>query len=319
MSNSLNVEVLVSAKNEYTNQLVYLLSPEIYIIMMNIFNESQLKKKKRSISLRNFQLHLKSIPNWNNITVENNINPIKTKIPYLLDLITAIFISHIKVLSAVRLKDTDKPVQVKVPNLDIFLHKIIITIAEKIYPNPDIILRSKTEITRIIENIIEDSIRNQIPLDKILTEYLDGVFNNESENALSLKTIEGSSSNNNNNVESYNKSSESDSDLSFDDDDDEEEDNESHISINDENELKQIIPTRPLFSKKTLETQNISENEKIQNEQIQNEQIQDKKIQNLPELNKEKQSKVLFDDANSNTSEISSDSDDPDDLNDEDN
>ena len=47
MSNSLNVNVLVAAKEEYTKQLVYLLSPEIYKVLLGVFNDSQLLKKKK--------------------------------------------------------------------------------------------------------------------------------------------------------------------------------------------------------------------------------------------------------------------------------
>ena len=54
MSETLNVNVLVAAKEEYTKQLVYILSPQIYLVLLNVFNESQLIKKKRSISLRNY-------------------------------------------------------------------------------------------------------------------------------------------------------------------------------------------------------------------------------------------------------------------------
>ena len=98
-----------------------------------------------------------------------------------MDLITAIFVSHVKILACVRLKADSKSIQVKVPNLDTFLHKIIITIAEKIYYNPDIILKKKEYVIEIISETIEETIRNQIPIDKILTEYLAGVFDDDTE------------------------------------------------------------------------------------------------------------------------------------------
>ena len=132
MTESLNVNVLVAAKEEYTKQLVYILSPEIYKVILNVFNESQKLKKKRTISLKNFQLQLKKIPDWNNFIIEKNTENIKTKIPYLLDLITAIFVSHVKILACVKLRSNSKSINVKVPNLDIFLHKLIIANAEKI-------------------------------------------------------------------------------------------------------------------------------------------------------------------------------------------
>jgi hypothetical protein len=255
MSNSLNIDVLVSAKNEYTNQLVYLLSPLIYNVLNDIFKESQLKKKKRSISLRNFQILLKEIPNWNNIIVEKYINPIKTNIPYLLDLITAIFISHIKILASVRLKNSDKSIQVKVPNLDLFLHKIIITNAEKIYYKPHIILADKEKIINEIQIIIQDSIRNQIPVDKILNEYLEGVFNKETEidNSISLKSFEQSNFEKNIDSTEFEKLKEKNSeddeleDKEFKDDESEDDELEDDESEEDEiEELKQITTSKPI-------------------------------------------------------------------------
>ena len=48
MPKSLNINVLVAAKEEYTKQLVFILTPEIYVIhSIIIYNESQLIKKKR--------------------------------------------------------------------------------------------------------------------------------------------------------------------------------------------------------------------------------------------------------------------------------
>ena len=176
---TLNVNVLVAAKEEYTKQLIYILSPEIYVILNNVYIESQKMKKKRSISLRNYQILLKRIPLWNTIIIEKHTKDIKSKIPYLLDLITAIFVSHVKILACVRLKSNSKSINVKVPNLDSFLHKIIITNAEKVYYNPDVILNKKEICVQLISETIEETILNQIPIDKILTEYLSGVFDED--------------------------------------------------------------------------------------------------------------------------------------------
>ena len=223
--------MLVAAKEEYTKQLVYILSPEIYTVILNVFNESQQLKKKRSISLRNFQLQLKKIPVWNTIIIEKNTENIKSKIPYLLDLITAIFVSHVKILACVRLKTDSKSIQVKVPNLDTFLHKIIITNAEKIYYNPELILRKKEIVVSLISETIEETIRNQIPIDKILTEYLSGVFEEDEQSKNETTT--------DNKLE---KEKDFEEDLEEDYDEESEHDNESDINEPD----KSIYPTRPL-------------------------------------------------------------------------
>ena len=47
MTDNLNIHVLVAAKEEYTRQLIYLLSPEIYDVLYKVYNESQKLKKKK--------------------------------------------------------------------------------------------------------------------------------------------------------------------------------------------------------------------------------------------------------------------------------
>ena len=260
MSETLNVNVLVAAKEEYTKQLVYILSPEIYTVILNVFNESQQLKKKRSISLRNFQLQLKKIPVWNTIIIEKNTENIKSKIPYLLDLITAIFVSHVKILACVRLKTDSKSIQVKVPNLDTFLHKIIITNAEKIYYNPELILKKKEIVVSLISDTIEETIRNQIPIDKILTEYLSGVFDEEEQQSKNETTIDNKSE-----IEDLEDVDEVSEVSDIDDKDDESDMDEPD---------KSIFPTRPLppgqLNNEKFNNENQVDESKIPTEEIKN-------------------------------------------------
>lgn len=266
MSETLNVNVLVAAKEEYTKQLVYILSPEIYTVILNVYSDSQLLKKKRSISLKNFQIQLKKIPLWNTIIVEKNTSNIKLKIPYLLDLITAIFVSHVKILACVRLKSDSKSIQVKVPDLDNFLHKIIITNAEKIYYNPEIILKKKEIVVALISETIEETIRNQIPIDKILTEYLSGVFDedNERNERNNESKSRDNETDNETDDESYDKRQDEELDEELDDEFGNDSDNESEFD-EEENERKNIVPTRPLPK---LNLDELQENEENGNNKI---------------------------------------------------
>ena len=251
----LNINVLVAAKDEYTKQLVYLLSPEIYKVIHNIFLESQNMKKKRSISLKNFQILLKKVPEWNDVMIDRNISDIKSKIPFILDLITAIFVSHVKILGCVKLTKNKKSIKVKVPNINFFLHKIIIEISEHIYYNPDLILKKKDIVIQVISSIIENSLRNQIPIDKILTEYLSGVFD---KNKLEDSESDGGSDHESDLESEPEPDDKSDnSDVEFNDDDKEikeqkikeensdedDEEDEEEIDIND---FKSITTTRPI-------------------------------------------------------------------------
>jgi hypothetical protein len=273
MSNSLNVNVLVAAKEEYTKQLVYLLSPEIYTVLLGVFNDSQLLKKKRSVSLRNFQIMLKQIPKWNQIIIEKNTSDIKKKIPYLLDLITAIFVSHVKILACVKLQTDSKSINVKVPNLDNFLHKIIISNAEKIYYNPESIQAKKELVIEIISNNIEQTIRNEIPIDKILTEYLAGVFDNEEEERnINDTRLNQESNRDDESIKSYDLNNSVKSE-DLEDLEDLEEDVEEEEDIE---ENKNIIPTRPLPPSQLPELENLTEQKEYPENNIPTQEIKNK-------------------------------------------
>ena len=185
---------------------------------------------------------------------------IKSKIPYLLDLITAIFVSHVKILACVRLKTDSKSIQVKVPNLDTFLHKIIITNAEKIYYNPELILKKKEIVVSLISETIEETIRNQIPIDKILTEYLSGVFD-EDEQSKNDSIIDNKSEV----EEELEEELEEESDQDNESDDDNESDHDEPD--------KSVFPTRPLPPSQLNnynDTQNTEDESKIPTEEIKN-------------------------------------------------
>jgi hypothetical protein len=183
MSETLNVNVLVAAKEEYTRQLISSLQAPVYEIIKNVYTESQKNNIRRDISYSNFQLELKKVPNWASFKLDENLSEINSKFPYLMDLITAIFVSHVKILACVRLKSDNKSIKIKVPNLNTFLHKIIINVSETIYYDPYVIHDQKDKIFTIITTSITETIANQIPIEYILNEYLSGVFEDDEEQA----------------------------------------------------------------------------------------------------------------------------------------
>jgi hypothetical protein len=179
MSENLNVNVLVEAKKEYTTQLIKAIQFDIYDVLLEIYDDSQKNNGRRTVSYSNFQKELKEVPNWASFKLESKISNLTKKHPYLMDLITAIFVSHVKILSCVRLKSDNKSIKIKVPSLNTFLHKLIIKSCETIYYKPWIIHGDKHIIIEIIRISVEDTITNQIPIEYILNEYLSGAFNND--------------------------------------------------------------------------------------------------------------------------------------------
>ena len=112
MSETLNVNVLVAAKDEYTKQLLNTIQNDIYIILKSIYNDSQEQNVRRKISYSNFQKELKTVPQWTSYKLDSKIRELIKKYPFLMDLITAIFVSHVKILACVRLKSDNKSIKI---------------------------------------------------------------------------------------------------------------------------------------------------------------------------------------------------------------
>ena len=107
-----NMNVLADAKKEYTQQLVGVLTPEIYIGIKSIYDAafSHCKKVKDKNILKKFQILLSSVPQWNQSKVNDEYSRIvkKSDCDFIEDLITAVFVSHTKVLSSIQIKKNNK-------------------------------------------------------------------------------------------------------------------------------------------------------------------------------------------------------------------
>ena len=181
MSESLNVNVLVAAKEEYTKQFIALVENYYITLLEKIYKDSQLKNERRKLSISNFQQELKNVRHWSEFKIEENFKTMNLTLPYLMDLMTAIFVSHVKILASVRLKGDGKSIKIKVPNLNKFLHTILINICEVFYYEPYVYFEDKDKLNLIINNSINDAFSKQIPIDYILKEYLAGVFDEDEE------------------------------------------------------------------------------------------------------------------------------------------
>jgi hypothetical protein len=101
---------------------------------------------------------------------------------YLEDLLTCVNVIQLKQLSAIRVGQKQKKIDINIPKLDIFIHKVYINSARKIYKNVylyDInlpalqIQKNNREIELLIQTSILDTLRESIPVDAILSAYLD--------------------------------------------------------------------------------------------------------------------------------------------------
>jgi hypothetical protein len=175
---------LLEVKQEYTKQLSNLLVPVIYEGLISIYTEA--KKTNKDSPMKMFQVLLARIPNWNQNIINGEYQRIvqKTQCDWINDLITAVFISHAKILSSIKTKKKSKTLNLKIPNGDYFIHKAYIECARQFWKNPylfydDVTMvntidyqRNMREVELIIEQAIQESVRKLLPVKNILQQYI---------------------------------------------------------------------------------------------------------------------------------------------------
>ena len=190
-----NNSIFVQAKIEYTKQLVNTLKPSMYDGLKSIYDDAkEIYKSNSSTSLLFiFRTLLEKIPEWNNELIINETDRIIdcSKCDWLDELVTAVYISHTKILMSIGNSNSNK-INLTIPKLINFIHKCYINIAREIWKNPllfseDISGYEYQKNINVIENIIcnciENTIRISLPVKEILKEHLD-INDNKSSNNL---------------------------------------------------------------------------------------------------------------------------------------
>ena len=189
-----NVGVYAEAKGEYTRQLCQFLVPALLGYFLQMVDEAKEKDTDAKKLLWNFQNLLKDVPDWNVDKVRRETATVQTlaKCDYLEELLTAVFIAHTKVLSAIRLTTKNKKLQISIPKLDHFLHRTLADCARLIWSNVYLFTPTGTPVERqknlnTVEGLLSEgilqSIRTMLPVKSILREYLHGDEEEEEEAA----------------------------------------------------------------------------------------------------------------------------------------
>jgi hypothetical protein len=146
-------------------------------------DEAKEKESDPKKLLWSFQNLLKDVPDWNIDKVRRETTTVHNlaKCDYLEELLTAVFIAHTKVLSAIRLSAKNKKLQISIPKLDHFLHRTLADCARLIWSNVYLFTPTGTPVERqknlnAVETLLSEgvlqSIRTMLPVKSILREYL---------------------------------------------------------------------------------------------------------------------------------------------------
>ena len=196
---------IVETKNEYTIQLVNILTPLLYEGFESIYIETRkiLKKGEEKILLKTFQQFIKKIPLWNNNLIQTETQRIisQSRCDWLPDLLKAVIKSNIILLSNSNPTiNGDFLINHEYLNIPLqqFIHKCYIECARQIYSSPYLFFhnvkpidrkRNQRECLNIIKESIKEGIRKMLPVQHILREYLGNEYkssNDDLEKPISL-------------------------------------------------------------------------------------------------------------------------------------
>jgi len=175
MSDPLNI--LVEARREYVGQLCLLMCPVMIETFENLYEEAYKLSKGRKVLVM-YQKLLKEVPNWSDAMSKQHTDNITNRCAWFNDLLAAVFVSCVKILSAVRLNKDNKKISLKLPTNEVFIQTCYNNVAKDLYQDPYIYHENQNEHARNdklyerFSTCIENSIKELIPVQQILQTYM---------------------------------------------------------------------------------------------------------------------------------------------------
>jgi hypothetical protein len=175
--------VYSDTKAEYTTQLTRAIVPVFHRFFMGCLNQAAEEEPQAKRQLWKFQEILSQVPEWNVDKVGRETAKIQSEIQcdFLEELVTAVFIAHTKILTAIRIGNKNKRVQITIPKLDHFLHRALSESARLLWSSAYLFhndlppiekQKNHRQIEQLLHEGIAQAIRGLLPVKNILKEYL---------------------------------------------------------------------------------------------------------------------------------------------------
>jgi hypothetical protein len=176
-----NTATYSEARSEYTKQLATFIVPSLVGWFQQLWARNATNKSQ---CMALFQGECEEIPRWNQDRIHDEVRVLieRTGCDYMEDLMTAVFIAHTKVLTAVRLSTKQKKLSITVPKLDHFIHRIFREAARAFWKTPFLFMDSGNVVDRqknvlqieaLATEAIATAVRSMLPVKQILKDYLE--------------------------------------------------------------------------------------------------------------------------------------------------
>ena len=177
-----NVATYSEARSEYTKQLATFIVPTLVSWFQTLWARNS-SDRQRCLSA--FQGECEEVGRWNQDRIHDEVRVLleKSGCDYMEELMTAVFVAHTKVLTAVRLSSKQKKLSITVPKLDHFIHRVFKESARCFWKTPflfmsdgGVVERQKNilQVEALASEAITTAIRGMLPVKQILKDYLGG-------------------------------------------------------------------------------------------------------------------------------------------------
>jgi hypothetical protein len=173
------MEVLVTARQEYQAQLCNIMIPHMIMSFQDMYEEAARMCNNKKV-LCQFQIVLKDVKMWNSNITRQHVNVMHNSCSWFNDLLAAVFVSAVKILSSVRLTTDRKKLNIKIPSNETFIHGCYENVARDLHDDPYIFdhLMPESERDQILASrmriAIDKTLNNMLPVQEILKTNMGG-------------------------------------------------------------------------------------------------------------------------------------------------
>lgn len=178
------MDVLVEAERKYMAKLTGAMAPVMTTAFLDLFQEAKRQSQGRKVLLQ-YQALLVEVKNWNNTIVKQHTDNIIKTCSMFPNLLAAVFVILVKVMSAVKITSDSKKLNIKLPTNDVFVHSCYIAVAKSLYDDPYLMVDDISETERVaairtrIGKAIHEVVEDFVPVQQILDTYIPSCLGNE--------------------------------------------------------------------------------------------------------------------------------------------
>ena len=194
---------LQESRNEFCARLINILTPHIVYGLKSIFDEAWklcIENDEAPKYLMTFQNFLMRVPKWNIAIIEQEATRIveRSGCGHIEELITCVHIIQLKMLTCMRAGSKQKKIDIAIPKLADFIHKVYVNVARKMYSNVFLFEKSKQhlqiqkhnrQLEIIIKECILNTVRESIPIEHLLKVYMEDEFIEEDTEVIDTEEI----------------------------------------------------------------------------------------------------------------------------------